>query len=92
MDEFLKKWDGKVFVQEDDGPVFKTQVVAGKLRDVGFLPQRVHNECSEGYQWMTLIPADKQGKFTLFVALFRIVSFSYSSGLGCYKTPPTHFY
>ena len=66
LDSFLDEWDGKEMdVDTEDVSV---EVFDGKLTDTSFLPQRVHDECTNGYKWMAIVPTngdDDGGKLVL---------------------------
>ena len=73
-EKFFDNWDGKTAEQQQDETLFETHVLDGKLRDVSFLPQRVRNECTNGYQWMTLTPTDDQGIVIICININRTCS------------------
>ncbi|XP_067942708.1 uncharacterized protein [Watersipora subatra] len=53
LEDFLQSNDrGEVAAKETE---IKIEVVPGKISDTNFLPQRVHDECRSGYQWMVIM-------------------------------------
>ncbi|XP_067942294.1 uncharacterized protein [Watersipora subatra] len=53
LDNFLQSNNGGNVVAKETQ--IEIEVVPGKLSDTSFLPQKVHDECTSGYQWMVIL-------------------------------------
>ena len=60
MAKSLRTWDEQYLNIREEA--VEVEALDSKLRDVSFLPQRVQNECSNGYQWLTIVRSGNTGK------------------------------
>ncbi|XP_067941940.1 uncharacterized protein [Watersipora subatra] len=59
LEDFLQSNDGGAVAAKESE--IQIEVVPGKLSDTSFLPQKVHDECQTGYQWMVIMKNSNEG-------------------------------